>query len=104
MYRGRRLSEISLTQFGIAGGIVAGLLVPAFLQMMNVLTGDGPVAWGLLMDDAPLAAVLGGFAASGSLALARRARTLAAGTRPDLLGIGESADPFASPVRERASR
>ena len=44
---------------------------------MNVLSGDGPVAWGLVTDDAIWATVFGAAAAAGSILLARRADALA---------------------------
>jgi hypothetical protein len=104
VYHGRRVSEMSPVRFGIAGGIVAGLFVPAFLQSMNVLSGGGPIAWGLVLDDAPVAAVFGAVAAGASLALAKRADALAPGIRRQWLGGGESADQFSTPVRDRVAR
>lgn len=103
LYRGRRLSEISPVRFGMAGGLVAGVFMPLFLQTMNVLSG-GPIPWSLVLDDAPLAAVLGGIAAGGSLALAQRARTLAAGGIRSQLGDGAGVDGFAPMMRDRVAR
>src|SRR3954470_15795776 len=40
-YRGQSLSEISWVRFGVGGGIVAGVFVPAFLVIANLLSGDG---------------------------------------------------------------
>jgi hypothetical protein len=82
-YHGRRLTEISWVRFGIGGGVFAGLGLPLFLQAMNFLSGDGFVAWNLLLDDAILTTFLGGAAAGGSMKLAQLAdRTLQAGTAP----------------------
>jgi len=82
VYHGRRLSEISWVRFGIGGGVVTGLFVPLFLQLMNLLSGDGLVAWALVLDDIPLTAVLGAVAAGGSLKLAQIAdRSLPGGTQ-----------------------
>lgn len=103
VYRGRRLSEISPVRFGIAGGIVAGVFVPLFLQAMNVVSG-GAIPWALVLDDAPIAAVLGGLAAGGSLALAQRVRTLAAAGTPHQLGHGEGLDSFSARMRDRVAR
>lgn len=75
LYHGRRLSEISWVRFGIGGGIVAGVFIPIFLQLMNLLSGDGMVPWALVLDDIPLVVVLGAAAAGGSLKLAQRATT-----------------------------
>lgn len=72
-YRGRRLSELSAVRLGIAGGILAGLFVPAFLQAMNVLSGDGAIPMHLVLDDAPFGALFGFGAAALSLKLAQRA-------------------------------
>jgi hypothetical protein len=44
---------------------------------MNLLSGDGPVAWGLVTDDAIWATAFGAAAAAGSILLARRADALA---------------------------
>ena len=72
-YRGRRLADISPVRFGLLGAVVGGVGVPLFLQMMNVLSGGGPIAWGLVTDDGLWASVFGGAAAAGSILLARRA-------------------------------
>src|SRR4051794_28579326 len=37
-YRGKRLSEISWVRFGIVGGIVTGLFVPTFMEVMSALS------------------------------------------------------------------
>jgi hypothetical protein len=52
---------------------------------MNVLSGDGPIPWGLVLDDAPWAAAFGAAAAAGSILLARRADALSHGPHPDQL-------------------
>ena len=72
VYRGRRLSEISWVRFGIVGGIVTGVFVPVALQTLNVLFGDGPIAWHLVLDDGLWTAVFGAAAAGSSLKLAQR--------------------------------
>lgn len=72
LYRGRRMREMSWVRFGLAGAVVSGLGMPLVLQLLNILSGDGPVAWHLLTDDIPLLAVLGGGAAAAWLWLAQR--------------------------------
>jgi len=84
-FRGRRLADISPVRFAILGAVVGGVGVPLFLQMMNVLSGDGPIAWGLVLDDAPWATVFGAAAAAGTILLARRAETLPAERRREAL-------------------
>jgi hypothetical protein len=84
-YRGRRLADINPVRFALLGAVVGGAGVPLFLQLMNVLSGDGPIAWGLVLDDAPWAAVFSAAAAAGSILLARRADALARGPRHDQL-------------------
>ena len=79
-YRGRRLADISPVRFALLGAVVGGVGVPLVLQTMNVLSGDGPIAWGLVLDDAPWATVFGAAAAAGSILLARRGLS-----RPDQL-------------------
>lgn len=75
-YRGRRLADISPVRFALLGAVVGGVGVPLFLQLMNVLSGDGPIAWGLVMDDGQWAAVFGAAVAAGSILIARRASAL----------------------------
>lgn len=73
VYGGKRLSEISWVRFGIVGGIITGLFVPAFMQTMNVLSGDGMVPFALIRMDILWTAALGAFVASLSLKLAQYA-------------------------------
>jgi hypothetical protein len=75
-YRGRRLSEISWVRFGIAGWIATSVFVPLFLQTMNLFSGDGLVAWPLVLDDGLWTGILGGVAAAVSLKLAQVADTV----------------------------
>lgn len=91
LYRGRRLSQISSVRFGIAGGLVAGVFVPLFLQTMNLLSGDGAVPMGLVLDDAVWAALFGAAAAGGSLKLAQHADAVLPGGSQD--GLLESGSP-----------
>ena len=79
-YRGKRLADISPVRFGLLGAVVGGVGVPLFLQTMNVLSGDGPIAWGLVTDDGLWASVFGAAAAAGSILLARRADASVAGS------------------------
>ena len=72
-YRGRRLADIRPLRFSALGALVGGVGVPLYLQTMNVLSGDGPVAWNLISGDAVLASVLGAVVAAGSILVARRA-------------------------------
>ena len=70
VYHGRRLSDINWLRFGIAGGVATALFVPVFLQTMNFLSGDGLVAWRLVLGDS-VTGVFGTLAAAGSLKLAQ---------------------------------
>lgn len=91
-YRGRRLADINPVRFAVLGAVVGGVGVPLYLQLMNVLFGDGPIAWGLVGDDARWAAVFGAAAAAGSILLARRAAALPLGPRPDQLDRADDLD------------
>jgi hypothetical protein len=84
-YRGRRLADINPVRFGVLGAVVGGVGVPLYLQATNVLSGDGPIAWGLVTDDAVWASVFGAAVAAGSILLARRADALPRGAHPDQL-------------------
>lgn len=88
-YRGRRLADINPVRFGMLGAVVGGVGVPLYLQAMNVLSGDGPIAWGLVTDDAVWATVFGAAVAAGSILLARRADALPRGTHPGQLDDGD---------------
>lgn len=95
-YRGRRLSEISWARFGLGGAVVTGVFVPVFMQTMNLLSGDGFVPMGLVLDDVPWTALFGGAVAAVSLKLAQRAEPLLSGGRADAFGLLRGADPLAS--------
>ena len=82
---GRRLRDIHPGRFALLGGIVGGVGVPLYLQLMNVLSGGSPIAWGLVSDDAVWASVFGAVAAGGSILLARRADSLAPGVEASTL-------------------
>ena len=97
LYHGRRLSDISWVRFGLLGGIATGVFVPLFMQVLNVLSGDGPVAWHLVTDDAVWATVAGALAAGGSLRLAQRAQALSAPGQPDLLDPGPTSPSSSVP-------
>jgi hypothetical protein len=71
-YQGRRLADINPLRFTLLGALIGGAGVPLFLQMMNVLSGGGPIAWGLVTDDAVWATVFGAVVAGGTIMLARR--------------------------------
>jgi hypothetical protein len=71
-YRGRRLSEIDWRRFALAGGLLAGVYVPAFLVSMKLLSGDG-FSLRYILDDALLAGLFGTVMAGGSMKLAQRA-------------------------------
>lgn len=75
-FRGKRLADLNPLRFAALGAVVGGVGVPLFLQLMNVLSGDGPIAWGLVLDDGPLAAVFGAIAGGGTILLARRGAAL----------------------------
>ena len=98
-YRGKRLADISPARFGLLGAVVGGVGVPLFLQTMNVLSGDAPIAWGLVTDDGLWASVFGGAAAAGSILLARRADASSDLAGPDQLDHTE--DPATLPAGEQ---
>jgi len=102
LYRGRRLGELSAVRFGIGGALVSGLFIPPFLQLLNILSGTGPIPWRLLLDDVLLVAVLGAMAAAGSLKLAQLA-TLGSADKPSepqlppYDSVAHSSDPQSAP-------
>ena len=72
-WRGRRLASISRIRFGLGAAVLAAVITPLAMQFLNVLSGDGPIAWSLVLDDAPIAAVFAGVVATVTLTLAQRA-------------------------------
>ena len=90
-YHKKRLAELSALRFGIGGAVVAGLFVPAFMQTMNIVFGDGPVPWGLLYFDIAIAAFFGGVTAGGTIKLAQHAESLAPLAEQDALDAPERA-------------
>jgi len=84
-YRGRRLADISPWRFALLGAVVGGVGVPLFLQMMNVLSGDGTIPWGLVWDDGIWASAFGAAVATGSILMARHAEALPRGRDPGQL-------------------
>jgi hypothetical protein len=96
-YRGRRVSDINPIAFALLGAVVGGVGVPLYLQTMNVLFGGGPIAWGLVTDDALWATPFGAAAAAGLILLARRADAGPQATSPDRLGGVDDLDALPAP-------
>jgi hypothetical protein len=99
LYHGRRLRDISWVRFGIVGGIATGVFLPLLLQLMNLLSGDGLVAWHLVLDDGVLGAVFGAAAAGISLRIAQVTDVLPRGNKQDQLERSGDVDRLA-PARE----
>ena len=55
------------------GGAVMGIFVPLFMQSMNIVFGDGPIACNLIDTDVIWSAIFGTVTAGGSLRLAQYA-------------------------------
>lgn len=72
-HRGRRLSELSALRFGVGGALASGILVPTAMQLSNLLSGQGLVPWGLIVDDMIYVTLFGGLAAGVSVKLAQLA-------------------------------
>jgi hypothetical protein len=85
LFRGRRLRDLSVAKFVIGGAVGTGLFVPTFMQLMNVLSGDGMVAFSLIAGDAITTAVMGGFASGASLKLAQLAERVSPTTLDDVI-------------------
>ena len=86
-YRGRRLAEINWVKFGLAGGAITAVVVPLFLQTMNLLTDGHFIAWHLVLDDSLWTGALGAVAAGGSLKFAQRSSaSLGKSEEPERIG------------------
>lgn len=105
LYRGRRMREMHWARFGIAGAVISATTIPLLLQLLNILSGDGMVAWSELTDDIPLLAVLGGGAAAVWLKLAQRADPAREtdGASADAVPVLTSADTPATPMPRPAT-
>jgi hypothetical protein len=104
LYRGRHLSEISAWRFGVGGGLVSALFIPPFLQLLNILSGTGPIPWRLLLDDVPLVAVLGTVAAAGTLKAAQLTALAPGEEEPHGGGVrdGESLASVSDAIAQRS--
>ena len=71
-YRGKRLADISWKKFGVGGAILAAAFVPAWMQTLNLLSGDGLAPFNLINGDIVMAAAFGGITAAGTMLLAKR--------------------------------
>ena len=112
-YRGKRLSQINWLRFGLTAGVATGIFVPLFMQTMNILSGDGLVAWKDVLDDGVMLSVFAAVGAAASLKLAQSVKgtqtadeddaRLDDGDAAGLLGEGTgAARPLAA--RERATQ
>lgn len=72
LFEQERFARYGRVPVALCGAIGTAVFVPLFMQTMNLLSGDGLVAWGLVLDDAVWAFFFGGIAALGSLEMARR--------------------------------
>ena len=84
-YRGKRLSEINWLKFGLGGLVLGGLFVPAFLEGMRLLSGDGLIPFNLISDDILMSALFGGITAAGTMRLAQHGNDIDAATGPSPL-------------------
>jgi hypothetical protein len=93
-YRGRRLSQINWVRFALGGAVVAGVFVPSFLVLANVLTGGPIPPFDAIRGDIIFSALFGGIAAGASMWLAQRGETSS-------LGGGRRAAAFDTGARPR---
>ncbi|HWA40601.1 MAG TPA: hypothetical protein VG712_03260 [Gemmatimonadales bacterium] len=99
-FRGRRVADLSIGRSALVGALVGGIGIPLVYQFLNILSGDGPVAWKYLFDDIPWAATFGAGAAAATIWMARRAAAVGAGDEAAQLRAPDAFD--ASPtIRER---
>ena len=102
-FRGRRVSDLHPGKSALIGALLGAVGIPLVYQFLNILSGDGPVAWKYLFDDIPWAAVVGAAGAAGTVWIARRAKTLPAERSADLLGDGARLDDLGADVRAEES-
>jgi hypothetical protein len=71
-YRGKKLTDISATKFGLGGALFAGAFVPAWMQAMSLISGGGFVPFDLINTDIIYSSLFGGITAAGTMSLAKR--------------------------------
>jgi len=91
-FRGKRVSDLRPGKSALIGGVVSAVVMPLFYQFLNILSGDGPVAWNLLYDDIPFFAIAGAAGAGLTVWIARRAAVAAGEGEAALLGEGNVFD------------
>src|SRR5690242_4879565 len=101
-FRGKRVADLHPGKFALIGAVVGGVGIPLIYQFLNILSGDGPVAWKYLFDDIPWAATVGAVGAAGTVWMARRAAALPAEREGDLLGEPDAFDRPASAAAKQA--
>lgn len=108
LYRGRRLADISWLRFGLGGGAVAGVFMPAFMFTMRTLNGDPPLSLDNYVRNGVIAGLFGGTAAAITMLLAqwseRRGAEPSRGDRDELLRAGGSSHARMDAERATASR
>lgn len=102
-FTGRRLAEIRFWPFTIGTALGIGLFVPLALQALNILGGEGAIAWSLVIDDGLRSGLFAGAAAAVTLKLAQLAdRVLPPGVRSEEELLLRNADAaIAAAERER---
>jgi hypothetical protein len=98
VHRGRRLAELSPLRFGIGGALATGILVPTAMQLMNLLSGDGFVAWRLIADDVIYLTLFGGLAAGVSVKLAQLASRVVPDDPPTEIDEGAVLERLGAPM------
>lgn len=95
-FRGKRVADLHPGRFALIGGVVSAVVMPLFYQFLNILSGDGPVAWNLLTDDIPFFAIAGAAGAAATVWIARRATAVSGEGEAALLGEGNPFDEGAA--------
>jgi hypothetical protein len=72
-FTGRRLASIRVWPVALGSALGIGLFVPLALQPLNILGGEGPIAWGLIADDGLWSGLFAGTASGLTLKLAQLA-------------------------------
>lgn len=70
-FRGRRLADINWRRFAIGGGLVAGVVFPAFISLMRMFAGEPVLEVGKLVSSGLFGLVGGAILAAGTLRIAQ---------------------------------
>jgi hypothetical protein len=90
LLRGRKLHELSWQRFGLGGGVIAGIVFPAFISMMRMFAGNPMLEVTKILSTLLFGFIGGSVLAAGTLKLAQVADWMGAPESESAPGLIES--------------